>query len=142
MLESVCMFKEAFSALLSTNIEAPNRESYSDIELILQGLTADMLVNAMMLTGLTKRELSSVLGVKLRLHDKLLPAIATERVLMLISTIQIGSEYFGTQDKMLLWLKTPNLVFANQQPITLLDTIIGMDMITATITKLSHGMTA
>lgn len=136
------MFKKAFSALIVSSTEPLNVESYSDIELIRQGLTAEMLTNAMTFTGLSRRELETVLGVKLRLHDKLLPAIATERVLMLISTIQAGTEYFGTQDKMLLWLKTPNMAFANQQPITLLDTIIGIDMITATITKLSHGMTA
>ncbi|MBO1896912.1 DUF2384 domain-containing protein [Shewanella sp. BF02_Schw] len=136
------MFNEAHSALVGTCINAPHHESYSDIELIRQGLTADMLANAMTLTGLPRRELETVLGVKLRLHDKLLPAIATERVLMLISTIQAGTEYFGTQDKMLLWLKTPNQAFANQQPITLLDTTIGIDMVNATITKLSYGMTA
>jgi putative toxin-antitoxin system antitoxin component (TIGR02293 family) len=136
------MLNKAFSALVGTCINAPHHESYSDIELIRQGLTAGMLANAMTLTGLSRRELASVLGVKLRLNDKLLPAIATERVLMLISLIHAGTEYFGTQDKMLLWLKTPNQAFANQRPITLLDTIIGMDMITATITKLSHGMTA
>lgn len=136
------MLNKAFSALVGTSIEHLNRDSYSDIELIRQGLTADMLANAMTLTGLSRRELETVLGVKLRLHDKLLPAIATERVLMLISLIHAGTEYFGTQDKMLLWLKTPNQALANQRPITLLDTIIGMDMITATITKLSHSMTA
>lgn len=136
------MLNKAFSALVGTSIEHLNRDSYSDIELIRQGLTADMLANAMMLTCLSKRELETVLGVKLRLHDKLLPAIATERVLMLISLIQAGTEYFGEQAKLLLWLKTPNIAFANQQPITLFDTTIGMDMINATITKLSHGMTA
>ncbi|AZG73531.1 antitoxin Xre/MbcA/ParS toxin-binding domain-containing protein [Shewanella livingstonensis] len=136
------MFKKAFSALIVSSTEPLNVESYSDIELIRQGLTAETLTNSMTFTGLSRRELASVLGVKLRLHNKLLPAIATERVLMLISLIQAGTEYFGTQDKMLLWLKTPNQAFANQRPITLLDTIIGLDMINATITKLSHGMTA
>ncbi|MGI2169235.1 antitoxin Xre/MbcA/ParS toxin-binding domain-containing protein [Shewanella sp. MF05960] len=136
------MFNKAFSALVGTCINAPHHDSHSDIELVRQGLTAAMLTNAMTFTGLSKRELETVLGVKLRLHDKLLPVIATERVLMLISTIQAGTEYFGTQDKMLLWLKTPNQAFANQQPITLLYTIIGVDMINATITKLSYGMTA
>ncbi|WP_351188943.1 antitoxin Xre/MbcA/ParS toxin-binding domain-containing protein [Shewanella sp. TB4-MNA-CIBAN-0142] len=136
------MLNEAFSALGGTTIKQPHRKSCSDIELVRLGLTADMLANAMTLTGLSRRELETVLGVKLRLYDKLLPAIATERVLMLISLIQAGTEYFGTQDKMLLWLKTPNQAFANQQPITLLDTTIGIDMINATITKLSYGMTA
>ncbi|MBO1895777.1 DUF2384 domain-containing protein [Shewanella sp. BF02_Schw] len=136
------MFKKVFSALIVSSTEPLNVESYSDIELIRQGLTAETLTNSMTFTGLSRRELASVLGVKLRLHNKLLPAIATERVLMLISLIQAGTEYFGTQDKMLLWLKTPNHAFANQRPITLLDTIIGVDMINATITKLSHGMTA
>jgi putative toxin-antitoxin system antitoxin component (TIGR02293 family) len=136
------MLNKAFSALVGTCINAPHHESYSDIELVRQGLTAEMLTNAMTFTGLSRRELETVLGVKLRIHDKQLPAIATERVLMLISTILAGTEYFGTQDKMLLWLKTPNQAFANQQPITLLDTIIGVDMINATITKLSYGMTA
>ncbi|GGP71472.1 hypothetical protein GCM10009347_40540 [Shewanella algicola] len=136
------MFNKAFSALVGTCINAPHHDSHSDIELVRLGLTADMLANAMTLTGLSRRELETVLGVKLRLYDKLLPAIATERVLMLISLIQAGTEYFGTQDKMLLWLKTPNQAFANQQPITLLDTTIGIDMINATITKSSYGMTA
>ena len=136
------MFKKAFSALIVSSTEPLNVESYSDIELVRLGLTAEMLTNVMTFTGLSKRELETVLGVKLRLHDKLLPAIATERVLMLIGTIQAGTEYFGTQDKMLLWLKTPNQAFVNQQPITLLDTTIGIDMINATITKLSYGMTA
>ena len=128
--------------MIVSSTEPLNVESYSDIELVRLGLTAEMLTNVMTFTGLSKRELETVLGVKLRLHDKLLPAIATERVLMLIGTIQAGTEYFGTQDKMLLWLKTPNQAFVNQQPITLLDTTIGIDMINATITKLSYGMTA
>ncbi|MES1930497.1 hypothetical protein SADO_14644 [Salinisphaera dokdonensis CL-ES53] len=67
---------------------------------------------------------------------------ASEALLRLVRTIALAEEVFGDRERAIFWLTTPNPVFEEEAPITLVDTESGTDWVEQTLVRTMHGVCA
>ncbi len=141
------MFSAAYEMLGGDKRKANNVSN--SLKIIRLGLPIEVLDRGMLILGLTKTEFAKIIGVNLRTlqrkikepHATLSPN-ASEHALMLADMVKEADEYFGHRDATLRWLNKPSLVFENETPLSLCDTITGIILVTEEINTLKYGYTA
>jgi len=95
-------------------------------------------------TSLSDKELSSLLPISQRQLFRYTPSHKlnkeiTAHLIQLLEMFQKGFTLFG-EEKFKIWIRTPNKVLSNNQPLEIMDTSIGIEMIEDVIGRIEHGV--
>ena len=74
-------------------------------------------------------------------NARLSPA-SSERALMLADLVRQADEYFGERASTLRWLNTPRVVFGKETPLSICDTVTGINLVIDELNKLKYGYMA
>lgn len=139
------MFQTAYTMLGGKDDDFEQASLLSNIQLLKAGLPTPMLDKAASLMGVNKKYFISLIGRGTgNTYSKLgcLSPQQSERMLMIIDVLAQAEQYHGHRDIALQWLNNPCPLFNNDTPLTLLDTAIGIKLVSESLNRLSHGMTA
>lgn len=138
------MYQIEYSSLGGNADDMFNAEG--TLRVIRKGLPVNMVAKAAQILHIGKTEFAPLIGLSTRSlqrnKEKRLTPQQSEHTLALLSVKNEAAAYFGAQDTALTWLKTPQLIFGNQTPLSYLDTMTGIEYVHDVITRLKHGMTA
>ncbi len=114
------------------------------INLTRLGIQAKYIGSIQEYTSLTDKELSAILPISQRQlvrYDKNhnLNKEITSHLILLIELFQKGFKLFG-KEKFKTWIRVPNKVLSQKTPIEIMDTSIGIGMITDVIGRIEHGV--
>tara|TARA_B100000780_G_C21059221_1_gene425658 strand:+ start:943 stop:1185 length:243 start_codon:yes stop_codon:yes gene_type:complete len=72
--------------------------------------------------------------------NKLLNLGASEKLIELCRLFHKGITVFNNKEKLLLWINRPYLPLNNQNPLELMETSLGMDMVHDELIKIEQGV--
>ncbi|NQU32920.1 MAG: DUF2384 domain-containing protein [Bacteroidetes bacterium] len=67
---------------------------------------------------------------------------SSERIISITMLNKYGVEVMGSQDNYNIWLKSRNISMGNIEPISLLDSSFGIQIIREELTRIEHGVLA
>lgn len=119
--------------------------AYQKIEAIKEGISKEELENLKEQTGTDYDTLSKVLAVtKATLHSKKgkarFDAFISERILLLAEIYSFGYSVFKDKDRFNQWMKTPIRSLGGVTPLSLTDTVYGMEEVKAEIGRIAYGV--
>ncbi|HET6527938.1 MAG TPA: antitoxin Xre/MbcA/ParS toxin-binding domain-containing protein [Balneolaceae bacterium] len=112
-----------------------------------KGIQKQALLNLGSALDLTLKELSALLPVTERTlqrrnaHSLLSPAVS-EQIILITELAARGKEVFGSLEAFKRWLKEENIALAGQPPLSLLDTSIGVQLVTDQLGRIEQGVYA
>ena len=115
--------------------------------LVFTGLPVESAHHVRKTSGAPRRLLNQVLPRSTltsasKRESRRLSKRASEALLRLVRTIALAEEVFGDRERAMFWLTTPNPVFEEEAPITLVDTESGTDWVEQTLVRTMHGVCA
>lgn len=145
------MYNAAYKMLggkISVTNESPNFLA-ENLSLVRNGLPIEMVDKGMELLGVNKSEYARLIGVNVRSlqrkskdADARLSPMSSEHVLLLADLLGNSIEYFGDREKALAWLDRKNIALGDVTPLSICDTVAGINVVNATLNKLRYGFTA
>ncbi len=119
--------------------------SYQKIETIREGVSKEELENLKDQAEIDYTVLAKVLAVtKATLHSKKgkakFDAFVSERILLLADIYSYGYQVFGEREKFNQWMKAPNRALGGVPPLSLADTVYGMEEIKNLIGRIDYGV--
>ena len=118
------------------------------LSIIRTGLPVSILDNGTKMLGVNKTEFSQLIVANLRsvqrkqqTSGKLSPT-SSEHALLLAELVLLADEYFKDREETLRWLNRPSLAFGNCSPLSVCDTVTGINMAMEEINKMKYGFTA
>lgn len=119
--------------------------SYQKIDAIKEGISKEELENLKEQTGLDYDTLAKVLAVaKATLHNKKGKAkfdtSVSERLLLLADIYSYGYQVFESKERFNAWMKSSNRALGGVAPLTLLDTLYGMEEVKHLIGCIEYGV--
>lgn len=117
------------------------------INLTRKGLPKRVLTSLAKKISITLQELADIMHISERTFqryedDTIVKTEYAEKAVELARLYARGEEVFGSMDKFKTWMKTPNFVFRNETPVSLLDTSVGFDLIFKELGRIEHGIFA
>jgi putative toxin-antitoxin system antitoxin component (TIGR02293 family) len=118
---------------------------YDLLTITRRGLPKKSLVDLSKNISITLHELAGILHISertLQRYDanELIKTEYSEKAIELARLYAHGTEIFGSLENFIAWMKTPSIVFKNETPISLLDTVIGFNLIFQELGKIEHGV--
>ncbi len=118
---------------------------YDLLTITRRGLPKKSLVNLSKQISITLHELSNILHISERTlqrydADELVKTEYSEKAVELARLYAHGTEVFGSLENFITWMKTPSMVFKNETPISLLDSLIGFNLVFQELGRIEHGV--
>jgi putative toxin-antitoxin system antitoxin component (TIGR02293 family) len=111
-----------------------------------EGLPANALPTLAEKLAVEKRALAKVVGIsertlsrRLANHSRL-SAEESDRMVRVARVMAHAIDTFGSETKASSWLRTPNLVLADQAPLDLLDTDAGVRQVETVLGRIEYGV--
>lgn len=109
------------------------------------GLAVQFLKEFVEYSKITFKELASIFQVSERTiqryqSDTKLPSGPSEKLIALTKLYDTGTEVFGSTDLFRKWLHTSNMALGGSEPMNLLDTHLGFELVQNELGKLAHGV--
>ncbi len=119
--------------------------SYDKIDAIKKGISKEELEALKNESCLDYDALAIILNVaKATLHNKKgkekFDQYISERIFLLADVYSYGYEVFVDKERFNQWMKTTNRALGNIKPLSLLDTLYGMEEIKHLIGRIEHGV--
>lgn len=119
--------------------------SNDKIDAIKSGITKEELESLKNQSGLDYDTLAVILNVaKATLHNKKGKAkfdqYISERIFLLADVYSYGYKVFEQKEKFNQWMKTDNRSLGNKKPLSLLDTMYGVEEIKHLIGRIEYGV--
>ncbi|MEO6071416.1 MAG: antitoxin Xre/MbcA/ParS toxin-binding domain-containing protein [Chitinophagaceae bacterium] len=119
--------------------------SYQKIDAIKEGISKEELENLKEQTGLDYDTLAKVLSVaKATLHNKKgkdkFDLSVSERLLLLADIYSYGYQVFESKERFNLWMKTSNTSLGGINPLSMLDTLYGMEEVKHLVGRIEYGV--
>ncbi|WP_432459223.1 MULTISPECIES: type II RES/Xre toxin-antitoxin system antitoxin [unclassified Agarivorans] len=140
------MYESAYQMLSGTKVKIGSVPEI--LTIIRTGLPVSILDSGTDLLGVNKTEYAQLIGANLRsiqrkqqTSGKLSPA-SSEHALMLAELVRLADEYFKDRDATLRWLNRPSLAFGHYSPLSVCDTVTGINVAMEEINKMKYGFTA
>lgn len=119
--------------------------SYDKIDAIKSGISKEELEALKNQSGLDYDALAVVLNVaKATLHNKKgknkFDRYISERIFLLADIYSFGYTVFGEREKFNRWMKTPNRALAGVTPLSLAETLYGIEEIKNLIGRIDYGV--
>ncbi|EMY6611152.1 MULTISPECIES: antitoxin Xre/MbcA/ParS toxin-binding domain-containing protein [Vibrio] len=118
------------------------------LELIRNGIPSSMLEVSAQYLGVTKKEFAVIIGESIRTlqrkskNDAPLSPASSEHTLILTELIRQADEYFEDVEKRKRWFMRPSAALGNSTPLSLCDTVTGINIVLEEINKLKYGLVA
>jgi putative toxin-antitoxin system antitoxin component (TIGR02293 family) len=124
---------------------AANQNRLDLVILSRKGIQLKAVKNLGEMLNLSMKELAALLPVTERTLQRRksgtrLSRSVSEQVILLAELTEKGVEVFGAIDSFRQWLREPNTALGGQHPLGLLDTAIGIQLITDQLGKLQYGV--
>jgi len=138
--------EEAISVLGGAKILGRNvRSPESLAERVRKGLPFAALSAVMEQYGISRAVLCDILYLSprnflRRKEQKRLSADESDRLYRLARVLAHANRVFEDPEESVDWIKTPNAALGKQQPLTLLDTDIGVQQVEQVLGRLEHGI--
>src|SRR5690242_8860655 len=115
------------------------------IEIIRAGVTKKQLTEIKEEMDLDYDQLSQVLSTSRatlinKKRSEKFDAQISERLVMLNEVLGYGREVFGDKDNFNEWLRTPSEALGNATPLSLMDTLYGIDEVKKEIGRIAYGV--
>jgi len=75
-------------------------------------------------------------------EKKRFDSIHTERLLLIMLLFKKGTEVFENTDSFIKWLNSENISFGGEEPMNMLDSSFGVNMIKDELIRIEHGILA
>lgn len=118
------------------------------LEIIREGLpSAPALLSFTEDWKLKPAEVSMVLGLSARHIQRLKPGgrlnpSQSEKTLAVLQLLEEAEDYFGDKETARRWIHQPRLALHQRTPISLMDTMTGVSMVSDLLNQLKLGLTA
>ena len=114
------------------------------ISIVRIGIQTKYLSEIQKFTQLNDKELIAILPISQRQLERYskshkLNKEITSHLIQLIELFQKGHKLFG-EEKYNKWIRTPNKILDNNQPLEIMDTSIGIEMIEDVLGRIEHGV--
>lgn len=141
------MENERLSTLLQEPDIAYSAET-SAIDLVglsRKGIKKSALSNLSKALAITMKQLAKLLPVtertlQRRAANSLLNSTTSQQVILLGQLITKGEEIFGDQQTFQKWVKQPNTALGGYTPLNMMDTTIGIQLVTDVLGRIEHGV--
>jgi len=119
--------------------------SYDKIDAIKNGISKEELETLKDQSGLDYDSLAVILNVtKATLHSKKgkekFDQYISERIFLLADLYSYGYEVFEEKQRFNQWMKTSNRALGNTKPLSLLDTLYGIEEVKHLIGRIEYGV--
>ncbi len=119
--------------------------SFEKIDAIREGVSKEQLENLKNGAELDYDTLAQALNVaKATLHNKKgkekFDKYISERAFLIADLYSFGYEVFGNREKFNRWMKNPNTALGNKTPLSLVDTLYGIEEIKHLIGRIAYGI--
>ena len=138
--------EEVLSVLGGAKVVGRGVRSLQDLaERVREGLPFAALSAVMEQYGISRDVLCDLLHLSprnflRRKHQKRLSPDESDRVYRLARVIAHANRVFEDPDESADWIQTPNASLGKQQPLTLLDTDIGVQQVDQVLGRIEHGI--
>lgn len=117
------------------------------IDVVRSGITKGAYERIVTTTGIPSDELADMLHISprtLRRYEpgQILPPEQSERMVEIARLYSRGEEVFGSLERFKEWMSRTQIAFGDKSPTTLLDTSIGIGMITDELGRIEYGIFA
>jgi putative toxin-antitoxin system antitoxin component (TIGR02293 family) len=111
------------------------------------GVRKEYLLRVLAGLGVTRDDFETVLPVSLRTVQRhrdadVLSPVLSEHVLHLAEVLRAGGEIFGSEEVLARWLRRTNIAIGGVEPLTLLRTRFGIEVVLDELGRLAHGVHA
>lgn len=142
--------KESITKESRRNALLSRYESYYQDKIALfnkarKGLSADAAFDLASISGLSASELETALNKSMKTFQnysdkkQLLDSTTSEKILHLFRLFKKGIGVFSSSDAFTEWLVRPAFGLGNKQPLLLLDTITGIELVMEELTRIEYG---
>jgi len=127
----------------SRNIKVKN--SFDYIELSRRGLSVKQLHEVLDYINLSTKELAKIISLSERQinrykDDDVLRTDISAQLIQIVELYAKGYELFGDPDKFQRWMNAEIQGLGHVKPISLLDTVFGIQMVINELGRLEHGV--
>lgn len=149
------MYEDAIQALKMQGIPeiedakdgGANPRQTNALDLIREGLPVTVLLVFYKIWHLKQAEVASMLGISERHVQRLksngrLNSSQSEKTLAVLQLLEETADYFGARDTALHWLRQSRLALKGNTPMSMVDTMTGVRMVSDLLNQLLQGMTA
>lgn len=132
-------------AKLKNILDIYGLSSGDKINIIRKGVSKKQLTDIKTEIELDYDQLSGVLAtsratlINKKNAQKFDPQVS-ERIVLLTDVLGYGREVFGNNDNFNEWLKTPSEAIGNVTPLSLMDTLYGIDEVKKEIGRIAYGV--
>ncbi|MES2797622.1 MAG: antitoxin Xre/MbcA/ParS toxin-binding domain-containing protein [Bacteroidota bacterium] len=139
-LEEPELFFRPYNPLFNTN--------YNLVINAKKGVDVKIFYDILILTGLEKDRLASMFHLSMKTimrynqANKNLDTITGEQALKIVALFKKGYEVFGSLPVFRNWLTKPQYGLGRQIPFDLMETSLGIDLITEELIRIEYGTTA
>jgi putative toxin-antitoxin system antitoxin component (TIGR02293 family) len=129
-----------------------NQQCYLDKQrihfLARKGVPSEEVNELIKVFGVSAKELAFVLGVssgsitRYRSKEIVLPPQQGEQLLKYKTLLEFGSDTFGSIERFLRWLNSPNLALDKEKPVEYLVTSEGINLIYDEVGRIAFGVLA
>ena len=116
------------------------------INVIREGFSGEMVVGLARKMRVPQKEVTSWLHTTPRTiqryiesQEKLSPDIS-DRLAQLVMVFCRSNEVFKDEDKVSMWLKSPNYALGGVSPLSLMDTMTGIELVLDELGRIEHGV--
>ncbi len=140
------MSEEEFENIIrEAAITYKTENDLSLVERARKGISKKTLLNISETSGLSLKELSTLLPVSLRTiqrykDDERLEPNISEKALLIAEVLGRGIDVISSVEMLQHWLHTTSIALGNRTPISLLDTSFGARMVTDLLGRIEHGV--
>lgn len=126
-------------------IESPIQNRLDLVKLARKGISKKSILKLSELLSISLKDFAELLPVTERTIQRYnsntrFKSDISEHVILIAEVIVKGLEVFQNQDDLKKWLNTPNRTLGNTEPIELLDTSFGSQLIIDELGRIEHGV--
>ncbi len=115
------------------------------VDLIEQGLTKESAIHLAKALSITNKRLAELLPISKRTLEryhakKHLDRATSQQLISLARLTARGFEVFGAPDKFVEWMNAPCTALGERNPISLIATQVGIDMVLDELGRIEHGV--
>lgn len=140
MMEDAEVLFRPYNSLYNTN--------YNLLINARKGLNTKIFYDILVLSGLEKDRLANIFHISLKTimrytqSNKVLDNTTSEQALKIMALFKKGLDVFGDLQGFRNWLSKPQYGLGRQVPYQLMETSLGIDLITEELLRIEYGATA
>ena len=139
--ESAAM--ENYLGIQGSEIDVNSNLGY--VNLVEEGLEANAIESFIKASELNQKQVSKLIHLSERTiqrssPNKKLDCLTSERLVSLSRIYFLGSRIFGGKQKFVKWIKRPNRGMQGKEPIKLMETNLGLEMVRDELQRIESGV--